>query len=191
MRKIVVAVLFAAALSTSLYAQTTPEQLTVKYFQLLQEHEWEKVAALFAPDAKASFRSMMSPLLDLGEAEGDPMLAMFFGDVTREEVTEWTDDEFFAGVIGSIMQQAMSAAEIELSDMEVLGAVDEGTDVRHVVIRTSVGAMGGFKMRKMEVVTVLRTRDGWGLALSGELEGMAAMLQAQLGAATEMTAESE
>jgi hypothetical protein len=66
--------------------------------------------------------------------------------------------------------------DAKFGEVEILGTVRENETV-HVVARTGT-SVKGVTIKAMEVISVKRAGAEWKLALSGDLEGMAAALSA-------------
>lgn len=102
------------------------------------------------------------------------MLQALLGMEDGKSLETLDDTAFFAGFLQSMMGRM--GGMVALGGQQILGGVPEGADRMHLVARTSAEAMG-LKMTNMEVVTLNRTSKGWRLALSGQMEGMAALFR--------------
>jgi hypothetical protein len=158
--------LFAADLTPT----DSPETVLRESYRRMQANEWNAAAETFDPAALKQFREMLAPILEAGEGAG--MLALFFDGQTPESLKAMSDQAFFSGMIANMMKTAGGT----LDSQQVIGGVAEGTDRMHMVVRAKASAMG-LSITQMEVVTLNKTPDGWRLALSGKMEGMAQALQ--------------
>ena len=167
--------------SSSLAAPVeSPKELAEAYFSLLKKSNWTETAELFDPTALKQFREMTAFLTELAVEEAEGHLRHFFGaDATRESVREMSDAEYFSAFMQAVMGQAVQAGQLNFEKVEVIGAVAEGDDVRHVVARIYI-SVGELKVESMEVLTCNRTADGWKLALQGKMKGMAEQLKRAL-----------
>lgn len=155
---------------------TRPEAVVAEMSARMRAGDWAAAAALFDDEALRSFRGMMAPLLaSTPETEAGFAKALGVADIAA--LAQSTDAEFFA----AFMRGLMARSQAKLEAPQILGGVAEGADVRHVVMRNRVSAMG-MSMTKMEVVSLRRRGEAWKVLLSGEIEGMAKALQAALGA---------
>lgn len=160
--------------AAELKPEDSPEAVLQESFRRMKASEWSAAADAFDPAALKQFRQMLAPIIESDDSAG--VVAMFFGDeATPASLKSMSDQAFFAGMMSSIMQTMNGALESQ----EVLGGVAEGPDRMHMVVRNKAAAMG-LSITQMEVVTLNRTPQGWRLALSGEMEGMAQALK-QLG----------
>lgn len=168
---------FAAALTPDM----TPEAVATEAYARMRAGDWAAAAEAFDPEALRGFRGMFQPLLD-GKG-GDGLAVAFFGaGRTAAEVAKMSDAEFFAGFIRSVA--GGMGGMVSLGEQRVLGAVPEGENRTHLVVRAHAETMG-LRITQMEVVTLNRTPQGWRLAMSGEMEGLAQMMQKMMDAGRE------
>lgn len=176
---LVVAPLAAAELTPEMSA----EQVAAEAYARMRAGDWPSAAEAFDPAALKQFRDMMAPMLE--GPVGEAMAGMFFGaGSSGSDLAKMNDAAFFAG----FMRTVSSGTGARLDGQDILGKVPEGPDRQHLVTRTTAEAMG-VRMTQMEVVTLNRTPQGWRLALSGELEGMAQALR-RASASTPKTPDS-
>jgi hypothetical protein len=162
-----------------------PETVLRESYRRMQANDWIAAADTFDPAALKQFRDMLAPILDAGDGAG--MLTAFFGpEQTPDSLKTMSDQAFFAGLISSMMRTSGGTLE----GQDVVGGVAEGPARMHMVVRTKAAAMG-ITITQMEVVTLNKTAEGWRLALSGKMEGMAQALQMLRSKAKPESAESE
>ena len=150
----------------------TPEQVATEAYARMRAGDWPGAAETFDPAALKQFRGFFG-------AQGEtspmaPMLQALLGIEDGKSLDTLDDTAFFAGFLQSMMGRM--GGMVTLGGQQILGGVPEGADRMHLVARTSAEAMG-LKMTNMEVVTLNRTSGGWRLALSGQMEGMAALFR--------------
>jgi hypothetical protein len=164
--------LFAGPLvAADLTPEMSAEQVAAESYARMRAGEWESAAETFDPAALKQFRGMMAPILE--GPVGEAMATMFFGEgKTGRDLAKMSDTAFFSG----FMRNVSGGVGAKLQGQQILGSVPEGADRQHLVTRATAEAMG-VRMTQMEVVTLNRTSQGWRLALSGELEGMAQALR--------------
>jgi hypothetical protein len=159
------------AFAATLTPDMPPEAVAAEAYARMQAGDWVGASETFDPQALRGFREMFAPLLQ--EPTGDAMAAGLFGaGTTAAELAKMSDAEFFAGFV----RKTTGGLGVSLSGQQILGAVPEGDSRVHLVTRTRAEAMG-VRMTGMEVVTLNRTPQGWRLAMSGEMEGMAQMIR--------------
>ena len=168
-----------------------PEAVLREAYARMRAGDWRAAAETFDPAALARFRAMLEPLFvaasapvseggdgqanQANQANRDAMMLMllFAPAKSVEEVRALSDRELFA----RLMRGTMSLAGARLDGQQILGHVAEGADLVHVVTRNTV-RMDEITVSKVEAVTLQRTAQGWRLALTGEIEGLAESLQA-------------
>jgi hypothetical protein len=170
--------------AADLKSDDSPETVLRESYRRMQANEWVAAADTFDPAALKQFRDMLAPILDAGDGAG--MLTMFFGpEQTPDSLKAMSDQAFFAGLISSMMRTSGGTLE----GQDVVGGVAEGPARMHMVVRSKAAAMG-ITITQMEVVTLNKTAQGWRLALSGKMEGMAQALQMLRSKAKPESAES-
>lgn len=180
LRRAMAGLLISLAAGPLIAADLTPEmsaeQVAAESYARMRAGDWQAAAETFDPAALKQFRDMMAPMLE--GPVGEAMAGMFFGEGQRGgDLAKMSDGAFFAG----FMRNVSGGVGARLEGQQILGAVAEGPDRQHLVTRATAEAMG-VRMTQMEVVTLNRTPQGWRLALSGELEGMAQALRRASGA---------
>ncbi len=192
MRRIHALVLFLAASiapglcpAAELAPDLPPEAVLREAYARMRAGDWNAAAEAFDPAALARFRALLEPLFVAASAPADAeakgqenrdamMLMLLFAPAKSvEEVRALSDRELFA----RLMRGTMSLAGAELDEQVILGNVTEGRDLVHVVTRNTA-RMDQTTVSKVEAVTLQRTPQGWRLALTGEIEGLAETLQA-------------
>lgn len=173
-----------------------PEQVAREAYARMQAADWVAAADTFDPAALKRFRELL-PVLDAAgkdrigkgqgvEPDGALMLWVLFAPAKSvAEIRALSDREVFA----RIMANTVSLASAKLEGQEVIGSVAEGADMVHVVTR-NVAKVETMSMTKVEAITLHRTAQGWRLALTGDLEGLAEALQASM-APSQAPAEGE
>lgn len=150
----------------------TPQQVAAESFTRMRAGDWPGAAATFDPAALRQFRGMLGATDDAGKLA--PMLQMLLGVDDAAALARLDDTAFFAGFLKTMMGRTQGM--VSLGDQQILGAVPEGDRQVHLVTRNTAEAMG-IRMTRMEVVSLNRTPQGWRLALSGQMEGMAEVMR--------------
>ena len=174
-RPLLALVLLCGALPLSaaeLKPDMTPQQVATESFARMRAGDWPGAAATFDPAALRQFRGMLGATDDAGKLA--PMLQMLLGVDDAAALAKLDDTAFFAGFLKTMMGRTQGM--VSLGDQQILGAVPEGDRQVHLVTRNTAEAMG-IKMTRMEVVSLNRTAQGWRLALSGQMEGMAEVMR--------------
>jgi hypothetical protein len=187
------------ASATELTPELPPEQVAREAYERMRAGDWVAAADTFDPAALKRFRELLAPVFDaadrLGKGPADKaqaagagalMLWVLFAPATSvDEIRKLSDREVFARIMGN----TMSLANAELEEQQVIGSVAEGPGMVHVVTR-NVARVDAMSMTKVEAITLQRTAQGWRLALTGDLEGLAETLQASI-ASPEVSAPAD
>lgn len=163
-------------------AQTTPESpeaVAERYVSAMRTQKWSVMADLMHPEALAKFRAMFSGVVHSPRA--GPVREQLFGGATPARLDSLSDAQFYALVIAAAMsadpelQTLMDSARVE-----IIGHVDEGPDISHVVFRMRL-PVGPVTVAKPDIITFKRYRNTWLGLLRADLEIMAAALQQRFG----------
>ena len=165
----------APASAQRAYPASTPEELVLSMGEATRAGDWDGMAGLMHPSALAEVRDLFMPLLATpATAEVLPML---FGMETAEEVANLTDAQLFAALMQRVLAGEEVAAElVKSATVEIVGTVREGADTVHVVSRIRM-TYGKASFGSLEVGSAIRDGAVWRGLLSGEIAGLAAMLQ--------------
>ena len=181
----------AAAAPAADPAKMTPEELGQHTAELVRRGDWAGFAALLHADALKGLKGVFAPLTKVPDAQ--PMLSSFFGVETAEAYDALSDAEVFSRMFTFISQQEPMSEAFSTMEIEVIGSVPEGEDVRHVVSRTAF-TMEGARVTQMEVSSFKRENGRWWGLLKGDMqqlmERVAASLQ-QMADAQAAAAEME
>jgi hypothetical protein len=166
-----IALLGVALAAAPAAAQQTPEGAAREYLRLFQAGDWRQAAALMHPDALEELKGFFSLV-----AEGDSagvVLGPMFGVSGAAEFRALTAQEVYARVLGTVSRSAPQLVPaMRGMQAEVLGSVNEGPEVAHVVYRLSV-TLDGVTSTKVQVLSFRRSGDRWMGLLSGDLRALA------------------
>jgi len=158
----------------SLPAASSPEQVVKEYMAALKAEGMGAVARYIHPDELKRFKAMLMPMLRRDATQKSEVIRGLFGaDATLASVEAMPPSDFLSSFMRIAGEQLEDA---KIGDVEILGSVRENETV-HVVARTGT-SIKGVTIKGMEVISVKRAGADWKLALSGDLEGMAAALSA-------------
>jgi len=161
-----------AVAAAALTPGQSPEEVATEAYARVAAGDWKGFAETFDPAALRRFREMIAPMIQA--AESQPKSARLLS-ASPADLQKMSDAELFATFMGEVMG-GLFGGLVTNNKPQILGAVAEGGDRTHLVVRNTTGIMG-MQLTKMEVVTLHRTAQGWRLGLSGEMEGMAQMIQ--------------
>ena len=158
-------------------AGQTPEAVGKRYIGAIRTGDWKQAAALMHPEALKKFRELMLPIV---KADTSGQVARsFFGVTSASQLATLPDAELYVRMMKFLMTSSPELARIMSgSESTVIGHVDEGADVTHVVFRMRA-TVNGLTVEKMDTMSMRRFGATWRLLLSGDLEGMAAAMRAR------------
>ncbi|HEU4642497.1 MAG TPA: hypothetical protein VFS44_08590 [Gemmatimonadaceae bacterium] len=155
-------------------AATTPEAFAQRYIATLTSGDYAANAKLMHPAALASIRRFVTVL-----GEKDPSgsaLKQLLDVPDTSAVRTLTDEQLYERFLRRTMgAQAELAAAMRSAKVDVLGHVDEGTDMTHVLYRLRL-EIDGVEMRKVDVLTLKRDRGEWRAMLSADIDNLVARL---------------
>ena len=171
--------------SVNLYAADaeSPEDVARRALQALKQDRLDDFAALMHPEALARAKTLLLSIVRAAAKEGaeKEVLGLFRGVETPEQLEKLNDVEFFVSFYGGLTSMLPQMKELlEGAEVRVIGHVSEGKDVAHVVYRISMTSDGA-QITKLTVLSVRKTEQGWRMLLSGDIEGVAKMLERRFG----------
>jgi len=151
----------------------TPEAVAARAVDAMREGRIDDFVKLMHPTAVADFKKMMMGIIEMAHKRGEAEeLQELFGGGTPEELSKLDDFEFFATFYKNVLaEQPDFKAMAKGAKTTILGHVMEGKDVAHVVHRMTV-TTEDLALKKMDVISLRRTKDGWGMLLKSDIEGM-------------------
>ena len=157
----------------------TPEAVAKDALAALKENRVADFAKAMHPDALKRLKETLLSVVDVAEEKGkvDEALSLFKDARTVDELRQLDDAAFFTAFLEGMMRlQPKMREAFRGTTLDVIGHVPEGPDVAHVVYRATVD-LGETKTTKVAVVSLRRMDGGWGMLLTSDIEGMAAMLR--------------
>lgn len=163
------------------HAQTppdTPEAMAEAFLTAFRDTDWERCAALMHPDALEDFKGILMEIAEIDSSGA--FVQMFFGeDAGPDVLAETPPDGVFRQFIAAIMEEVpMMGAMLGGLDAEIIGHVEEGDSLAHVVSRNRIDVMGA-QFTQMEVISLRRYEGGWRLLLTGDMENMVTVFRQQ------------
>ena len=163
---------------------STPEEAARQSLQALQDDRLARFAELLHPEALTRFRASMMEVIEAAAASGntEEVLELFDRIKTVKHLQQLTDAQFLesyyvgVGKIRSGPQQLLREAKIE-----VLGQVEEGPDLAHVIYRLTVPREEDAPLQKLSVMSLKRVKDGWRTLLSEDVERVVERLKQRFG----------
>lgn len=137
--------------------------------------DWAGYADLVHPDSLQEFKAMWLPILQRAAkdapAEQTELLSLFEKGSDLKVLIAMKPKEFFVSSMkGLTSKSAKVNVRRPTGDSKIVGAVREGSDLTHFVVRSRIGNSG---RTKVEVVTVRRSGMEWKMLLPDAIQGMA------------------
>ena len=161
----------------------TPEAVALAYFSDLESGNYAAAAEKFDPEQLAEFRTQMEFYKEIPLDAQSQFIQMFFGSADSvESIDKLTDVEFFSGLFVFMQRQVELAGRLSFDGIEILGSVEEGEDVSHLVTRNRV-SVEEIEIEALEVVSLKKQGEKWYMMLQGQLKGLPQQLKIGFGAA--------
>jgi hypothetical protein len=149
-------------------AQESPESAAKAYFASTREGNWAKCASLMHPEALASIKRMFATVIK-GDKSGDAARTMFklksgaeYAQLGEAAVFERLMD--FITTLAPEMKEEMAT-----STTTILGKVDEGPDLAHVVYRTQFKTPGA-EVSEVDLISFKKHGGTWRASLTPDME---------------------
>lgn len=151
-------------------AQETPESVAKAYFAGMQASDWAKCASLMHPDALASMKSVFSTVVN-ADKSGDAAKTIFKLK-SAGEYSQLSDAAVFERLMDFVTSSSpdMKAA-LASSTNTILGKVDEGPDLTHIVFRSRT-KIGGEEINEIDLISFKKQGSSWRALLTSEMEEM-------------------
>lgn len=159
----------------------SPKEVLLTTVELTKKGDWAGFAKVMHPEALADLRRMFRPLVEAGTQEvGKP----FFGIESLKEFDALSDQAMFERFMTSLSQLPGVAEALGNAEVSVIGTLEEGPDLAHVVYR-GTARIEGLTVSQTAVTTLRRSNGEWRALLNGSIEGMAQRLGALVRAGDE------
>jgi len=175
-RTFLTSILILAALSAATgadfasAAQDTPESVAKAYFAAMQSADWAKCASLMHHDALASMKSTLATVVN-ADKTGDAAKTIFklksvaeYSQLGEAAVFERLMD--FITSVAPDMKTALAA-----STNTILGRVDEGPDLVHIVFRSRT-KVEGEEVNEVDLISFKKQDSNWRALLTSDMEDM-------------------
>ena len=108
----------------------------------------------------------------------DEMLDTMFGVQTLRELRTMPGREFYQNLMG-FLETTMGDLGISPSGGSILGSINEGDDLAHVVARVHM-SVGDTEVQVVDVISLQREDDQWQVLPSAELDQMVSGMRQQI-----------
>jgi hypothetical protein len=158
-------ILILAALSVALdagrvqAAQETPESVAKAYFAAMQAGDWAKCATYMHSDALATMKRTLGSAVN-ADKSGE-MAKSIFGLKSGAEYAQLSEAVIFERLMSFITGSTPEMkAVLSASTTSILGKVDEGPDLTHIVFRTQI-KLASAEMNEVDLMTFKKQGATW------------------------------
>ena len=175
---IMVVLLAALLMSACQEADSGAGAVALESYEVMATLDMEKHADFMHPDALQQLKDRLWPALDAAVAADStaaqsPLVMTLGLTIEDGKLVDLPARQLYVNLMKMVVAQSPNLANsLQSSAYEVIGEVLEGENLSHVVMRARSIARPE-SLSRVEVVTLMKYEDGWKLALSPELEGMA------------------
>jgi PleD family two-component response regulator len=170
------------------HSAETPEEVAHTYIRAMADARINVVADQMHPSALDRFKGIMTDVataIEAAPADRKPpvkMITALFGEEGTAVVKDLSPRDVFVRFMSNLTTFVPQIRVMHAgSEYQVLGHVDEGGNISHVVFRATL-AQGQHEMTKMSVLSLKRDGEHWKMLLTDDLENLIAGLGKQLAA---------
>jgi hypothetical protein len=151
-------------------AQDTPESVAKAYFAAMQAGDWAKCATYMHADALASMKRTLGSIIS-GDKSGEAAKAIF-GLKSGAEYAQLSETVIFERLMSFITGSAPEMkAVLSASTTSILGKVDEGPDLTHIVFRTLI-KLASAEINEVDLMTFKKQGATWRGLFPSDMEEM-------------------
>lgn len=157
-------------------ARHGPEQVALKFRKMLNENNWKEVVSLISEESLAEVKQAYSFLSEIRDSSlrSRTLKSILGQDISVARMEKMTDEEFTLTVLRSGCGKRQHAGVRRAGDFSVIGTVEEGEDLAHVVGRSSF-TFDGSGFEKIEVLSFRRAGKEWKVILSDDIRYSASL----------------
>ena len=160
--------LFAFLLSSlATAAEETPQQVVEQYHRDYLGNGWVALSKYLHPEELARAQQAFLAGIPDNDTSRRSLAELYGSDVTLAKLREATPEQFVHPILVA-MQASLERANLKVTDLQILGTVEEG-ELRHVVYRWR-SETPQLKMSQVEVRTLRQYRGAWRLLLPMNLQ---------------------
>jgi len=151
-------------------AQDTPESVAKAFFAAQQAGDWAKCASFMHSDALASMKRKFGSVIS-ADRTGEAAKSIF-GLKSGAEYAQLSEAVIFERLMNFITSsEPEMKAVLAASTNSVLGKVDEGPELTHIVFRTQV-KLAGAEMSEVDLISFKKQGDTWRALFTSDMEEM-------------------
>lgn len=151
-------------------AQETPESVAKAYLAAMQGADWAKCASLMSRDALADMKNTFASVVN-ADKSGEAA-ATIFKLKSAAEYSQLSDAAVFERLMDFVTNSSPDMKTILASSTNtILGRVDEGPDLAHVVFRSRT-KLGAEEINEVDMLSLKKQGSTWRTLLTSDMEAM-------------------
>ena len=151
-------------LFVSTASASSPEEITGKYYQLIQSNNWKEAVKLYDKGSLIEFKnSIIKYMNELPQKDSETLYSALFGKKLKlSDIPDMSEQDFFNGYFHTTRRRQQQLGKFKIKEFAVLGAVEEGKKYRHVVVRKVTDAQA-YDIESYEVLSMVSIGSEWKL----------------------------
>ncbi len=171
------ALFLTCAMATNTLAANTPEATLDKYFDILQGQDFTGIASLMDSTSMANLKTLMDDAMSYQANHGVYRLQRrIFGTKVSMARVKSTPAEFYLNSLASEILNAARTQRLVVDHRAVLGRVDEGENMVHIVARLTM-TQDNKEGTDVLVYTLIRENDDWRLKFPITIKQMLTVIE--------------
>lgn len=159
----------------------TPESAAQSYIEAMKQGSIKGYTKHLHPEALGKFRNMMLPIVEQTEKEGPEdvkdILRIFEGIDETATLRKLSPEDFFISFYEGITKLQPRLKQMMTNTRnQIIGHVNEGDNIAHVVIRVTTPASGA-SVSTISVISLQKHESDWRVLLPAQIEGIANVIQ--------------
>ena len=159
----------------------TPESAAQSYIEAMKQGSIKGYTKHMHPEALEKFRNMMLPIVEQTEKEDaedvKEILSIFEGIDNTATLRKLSPEDFFISFYEGITKLQPGLKQMMTNTRnEIIGHVNEGDNVAHVVIRVTVPTVGA-SVSTISVISLQKHESDWRVLLPAQITGIANVIK--------------
>ncbi|HMP73416.1 MAG TPA: hypothetical protein PKE55_09165 [Kiritimatiellia bacterium] len=168
----------------ALLAESSPEEMVIRYFQAFQKGDVDGLAEIMHEGELENFQQALYPAIaesvtsdPMGLTRQGAMVRLLTGGDDLKTIRDETPVAFYTRFMKWMIRiNPAVVSSLSGATLQPLGSIPED-DMAHVVYRIQLDLLGA-NISQLKVMTVKKDDEGaWRLTMTGEIEGLGRLLQ--------------
>ena len=172
-------ILLALITTTSITWANEPEEVLDRYFKILTSGNTDKIDTIMDADSMASLKTMMDNAIRYQANHGNYELQRrVFGKKVSLNQVEKTSAAFYLNQLANSILDAASSQNFRVESRKVLGRIQEGDKICHIVARLSL-QQNSESTSDIFVYTLVKEGGSWKLTFPPTIRQVLTVIDAQ------------